>query len=94
MDPPYIDAFFAFLPPPPTHVVTDDATPGLASLGMQVVTPDVAERDASPGDMLVLAQTDARPPSDWIRVAVERAPANPLDRSATTPVLESVYRLG
>ena len=28
MDPPYIDAFFALLPPPPAHEVTDDATPG------------------------------------------------------------------
>jgi len=94
MDPPYIDAFFAFLPPPPTHEVTDDATPGLASLGMQVTTPDAAERDASPGDMLVLAQTDLPPPAGWIRVAVERAPANPLDAATPTPVLESVYRLG
>jgi hypothetical protein len=30
MDPPYIDAFFALLPPPPSHEVTDDATLVLA----------------------------------------------------------------
>jgi hypothetical protein len=94
MDPPYIDAFFAFLPPPPSHDVTDNATPGLASLGMQVIAPDVAERAASPGDMLVLAQTDLPPPAGWSLVAVERAPTNPLDPSTPTPVLESVYRLG
>lgn len=94
MDPPYIDAFFALLPPPPSHGVTDDATPGLASLGMQVVAPGVAEREASPGDMLVLAQTDVPPPAGWTLVAVERAPANPLDAATPTPVLESVYRLG
>jgi hypothetical protein len=94
MDPPYIDAFFALLPPPPSHEVTDDATPGLASLGMRVVPPGVAEREASPGDMLVLAQTDVPPPARWMLVAVERAPANPFDASTPTPVLESVYRLG
>jgi hypothetical protein len=94
MDPPYIDAFFALLPPPPTHDVTDDATPGLASLGMTVGAPGLAEQEASPGDMLVLAQTDPAPPAGWALVAVERAPANPLDASTPTPVLESVYRLG
>jgi hypothetical protein len=94
MDPPYIDAFFAFLPPPPSHDVTDDATPGLAELGMQVTTPSVAEQDASPGDLLVLAQTDPPPPGGWSLVAVERTPANPLDASTPAPVLESVYRLG
>jgi hypothetical protein len=94
MDPPYIDAFFALLPAPPTHDVTDDATPGLASLGMTVIGPGVAEQEASPGDMLVLAQTDVPPPAGWTLVAVERAPADPLDASTPTPVLESVYRLG
>jgi hypothetical protein len=94
MDPPYIDAFFAFLPPPPSRDVTDDATPGLAELGMQVIAPGVAEQEALPGDMLVLAQTDPPPPSGWDLVAVERAPANPLDVSTATPVLESVYRFG
>jgi hypothetical protein len=94
MDPPYIDAFFAFLPPPPSHDVTDDATPGLAELGMQVIAPGLAESEASPGDMLVLAQTDLPPPAGWMLIAVERGPVNPLDPSSPTPVLESVYRLG
>jgi hypothetical protein len=94
MDPPYIDAFFALLPSPPSHEVTDDATPGLASLGMEVLAPAVAEREASVGDMLVLAQTDPAPPTGWMLVAVERAPANPIDAATPTPVLESVYRLG
>jgi hypothetical protein len=61
---------------------------------MQVIAPGVAEQEAAVGDMLVLAQTDPPPPSGWDLVAVERAPANPLDVSTATPVLESVYRFG
>jgi hypothetical protein len=94
LDPPYIDAFLAFLPPPPTHDVTDNAPPGLAALGMQVIAPDLAENQASAGDMLVLAETDPSPPGDWVLVATERAPANPLDAAAPRPVLEGVYRMG
>jgi hypothetical protein len=94
LDPPYIDAFFALLPPPPTHQVNDDATPGLASLGMQVIAPRLAEAQASAGDLLVLAQTDAAPGGSWVLVASERAPADPLDASASRPVLETVYRIG
>jgi predicted secreted protein len=61
---------------------------------MEVLAPAVAEREASVGDMLVLAQTDPAPPTGWMLVAVERAPANPIDAATPTPVLESVYRLG
>jgi hypothetical protein len=93
LDQPYINAFFAFLPPPPTHDVIDDATPGLTALGMQVIAPGLAESQATVGAMLVLAATDPAPPGDWTLVASERAPANPLDAAASRPVLETVYRL-
>jgi hypothetical protein len=97
LDPPYIEAFFAYLPAPPRQPETDDATPGLASLGMQVIAPDVVERQASAGDVLVLSQfdlsqTDSVPPSGWTLIAVERAPANVLDPSAPRPIIEAVYR--
>lgn len=94
LDPPYIEAFFALLPPPPAHQVTDDATPGLAGLGMQVVSPDLAESEAATGDMLVLAATDLAPSGLWTPVATERGPANPLDAAAPRPALETVYRKG
>jgi len=94
LDQPYIDAFFALLPPPPTHDETDNATPGLAALGIQILAPRKAESEASPGDMLVLAQTDPAPSGSWVLVASERSPANPLNASAPQPVLETVYRLG
>jgi len=94
LDQPYINAFFAFLPPPPANPVTDNATPGLRALGMQIIAPDLAGQEASPGDILVLAGADPAPPSGWTLVAAERSPANPLDESALRPVLEAVYRLG
>jgi hypothetical protein len=94
LDPAYIDAFFALLPPPPTREVTDDATPGLAALGMQVIAPLLAESRARAGDMLVLAPSDPAPAGGWVLVASERAPANPLDGRAPRPVLETVYRMG
>jgi hypothetical protein len=93
LDQPYIQAFFAFLPPPPREPETDDATPGLASLGMQVIAPAAAESEASPGDALVLAPGDPEPPPGWVLMATERAPANPLDAAASRPVLVLVYQL-
>ncbi len=92
LDEPYIETFFALLPAPPTHVITDDATPGLAALGIEVIAPAAAEGQASPGDVLVLAQSDTAPPG-WVLVATERGPANPLDSSSPRPALETVYRL-
>ncbi|HVC42932.1 MAG TPA: hypothetical protein VND54_13215 [Candidatus Saccharimonadales bacterium] len=95
LDQPYIEAFFAYLPPPPPRPETDDATPGLAALGMEVVSPDfVAASHPAPGDVLVLSQFDPAPPSGWTLVASERGPANLLDASAPRPVIESVYRFG
>jgi hypothetical protein len=94
LDQPYIEALFAFLSPPPAHEVTDNASPALAALGLQVLASDVAESAASTGDVLVLAQSDPAPSGDWVLVTTERAPANPLDPSASRPVLESVYRKG
>ncbi len=94
LDQPYIEAFFALLPPPPARPVTDNATPGLAALGMHVASPGIAEQQASAGDLLVLASFDPLPPSGWSLVATERAPANTLDPSAPRPILVSVYRMG
>jgi len=94
LDQPYIDAFFALLPPPPAQPVTDDATPGLAALGMQVAPPEIAEQQATAGDMLVLASFDPTPPSGWALVATERTPANTLDASSPRPILVRVYRMG
>lgn len=95
LDPPYIEAFFALLPPPPSHPLTDNATPGLEALGLQVVSPEIAEAQPSPGDMLVLNDgIDPQPPSGWTLVAAERSPANPVDASAPRPALISVYRYG
>jgi hypothetical protein len=65
LDQPYIEAFFALLPPPPSRSVTDDATPGLDLLGMQVVAPESVEVHPSPGEILVLSGYDAPPPGGW-----------------------------
>jgi hypothetical protein len=98
LDPPYIEAFFAYLPPPPRQQETDDATPGLAALGMQVIAVQAlyAGHPAA-GDVLVLSAydiVDAPPPAAWTLVAQERGPANALDASASRPVVEAVYRFG
>jgi hypothetical protein len=66
LDQPYIEAFFALTPPPPSHDVTDDATPGLDTLGMKVVSPTSVEADPAPGTVLVLSQYDPPPPSGWV----------------------------
>ena len=98
LDPPYIEAFFAYLPPPPRQQETDDATPGLAALGMQVIpVATLYTGHPAAGDVLVLSAydiVDAPPPSGWKLVAQERGPANALDASAPRPVVEAVYRFG
>ena len=97
LDPPYIEAFFAYLPPPPREQETDDATPGLAALGMQEISVGAlyAAHPAA-GDVLVLSAYDVviqpPPPAAWTLVAQERGPANAIDPSASRPVLEAVYR--
>ena len=58
----YIDAFFALQPPPPSHPVADDATAGLDALGITIADPLGAALAAQPGDVLVLAPFDSRPP--------------------------------
>ena len=95
LDQPYIEAFFHYLPPPPRQVETDDATPGLEALGMEVVPVEtVYASQPAVGDMLVLSPYDPLPPSGWTLVASERGPANVLDPSAPRSVLETVYRFG
>jgi len=95
LDQPYIEAFFAYLPAPPKQDETDDATPGLSALGLQVISPDALYTGhPASGDVLVLSAFDLSPPSGWKLLAGERGPANALDPSAPRPVLESVYRFG
>jgi hypothetical protein len=94
LDQPYIEAFFAYLPAPPAQPVTDNGTPGLAALGMQVISPDIAENEASAGDVLVLESADPKPPSTWVLVATEYTPSNLLDTAAPRPALIAVYRFG
>jgi hypothetical protein len=96
LDQPYIEAFFAYLPPPPPEDETDDATPGLQALGMEVVPVEaVYTSQPAVGDVLVLnPSSDPLPPNGWTLVASERGPADQLDSSAPRPVLETVYRFG
>jgi hypothetical protein len=95
LDQPYIEAFFALQPPPPRQEETDDATPGLAALGMQEISAAaVFAGQPATGDVIVLAQGDPIPPNGWTLVAAERGPANALDASAPRQVLETVYRFG
>jgi hypothetical protein len=86
LDQPYIEAFFALLPPPPKHDVTDDATPGLDILGMKVVPAGSVEAAASPGDVLVLSQYDPPPPSGWVTLRM-------LLENSSQPAIEA-YRYG
>jgi hypothetical protein len=94
LDQPYIEALFALAPPPPSRQVTDNATPVLEAFGLQVVPPGSVEASAASGDMLVLTQYDALPPSGWVRVDTERPPPNLIDTSTPNPALVSVYRFG
>jgi hypothetical protein len=94
LDQPYIEAFFALLPPPPPREVTDVAGPGLEALGLQVVSPGSVEAIASSGDMLVLTEYDAPPPNGWVLIDTERSPPNLVDPSAPRPALIFVYRFG
>lgn len=86
LDRPYIEAFFALLPPPPSHPVLDDATPGLETLGLVVVSPATAEAKPTPGDTLVLNSSDPSPPAGWA--------ALPLVSVGGAPLFITVYRFG
>jgi hypothetical protein len=92
LDQPYIEACFALVPQPPSRQVTDDATPVLQSLGLQVVAPGSVETSASSGDLLVLTQYDQLPPSGWLLVDSERPPPNLVDPMTPRPALVSIYR--
>ena len=98
LDQPYIEAFFAYLPQPPSQEVTDVATPGLAALGMQLVSVEqVYGGHPADGDVLVLSEYDIAfqpPPSGWTLVTEERGPANALDPSAPRRPWIAVYRFG
>jgi hypothetical protein len=86
LDRPYIEAFFALLPPPPSHPVGDDATPGLDALGLQVVSPATAEANPTPGDTLVLSPSDAPPPAGWAEL--------PMLTVTNAPPFMTIYRFG
>jgi hypothetical protein len=92
LDQPYIEACFALTPPPPSRPVTDDATPVLQSLGLQVVPPGSVETTSSIGDLLVLTQYDQLPPTGWLLVDAERPPPDLADTTTPRPTLVSIYR--
>jgi hypothetical protein len=92
LDPPYIEACFALVPPPPSRQVTDDATPVLQSLGLQVAAPASVEASSSSGDLLVLTQYDLLPPSGWVLIDTERPPPNLVNTVTPRPALVSIYR--
>jgi hypothetical protein len=95
LDPPYIEAFFHYLLVPPRQVETDDATPGLEALGMEVVPVEaVYSSQPAVGDVLVASPSDPVPPNGWALITTERGPANLLDASAPQAVLELIYRFG
>jgi len=91
---PYIQAFFALLPPPPAYPVANDAEVGLLELGMVVLDPAAAERAAAAGDLVVLEAGDPRPPARFTMVDVQLAPTDPLVRNAGAVPLVYVYRAG
>ncbi len=90
---PYIDAFVALLPPPPTSPSSDFTRRGLDMLGMHVSDPSAAEQSAQPGDVLVLAPNDPRPRTPAQVIDTERAPVDALAPQASPRTLVIVYRL-
>jgi hypothetical protein len=91
---PYIQAFYALLPPPPQTPVGDDAGPGLRRLHMVVLDPGSAERVAATGDIIVASAFDPPLSVGVSVVAVELAPRDPLVRNAPAVPLVYVYRVG
>jgi hypothetical protein len=77
LDQPYIEAFFALLPPPPAHEITDNATPGLDALGMRVVPIESAEANPVAGDVIVVSPYDRQPPNGWNDIEVPLHGATP-----------------
>jgi hypothetical protein len=61
LDVPYIEAFFALMPPPPQQPTGADSNLGLAQLHMRVADPTGAGLEARPGDVVVLAASDPVP---------------------------------
>jgi hypothetical protein len=88
LDQPYIEAFFGLLPAPPSHAVTDDATPGLHTLGLQIVAPQAAETNPSVGDILVVSTSDQPPPNGWADIPLQLGPG------AGSGPWPAVYRFG
>ena len=90
---PYIDAFVALLPPPPTSPASDSSGRGLDMLGVRVSDPSAAEQSAQPGDVLVLGPSDPPPRTSAQVIDTERAPVDPLAPQASPRTLVIVYRL-
>ncbi|HKR98747.1 MAG TPA: hypothetical protein VJU79_04455, partial [Candidatus Dormibacteraeota bacterium] len=61
LDVPYIAAFFALRPPPPSKTTADAEPGGLARLHMVVIDPQLIDAVAASGDVVVLVSNDRVP---------------------------------
>jgi hypothetical protein len=77
MEAPYIQAFFALMPSPPSHATDDSQSAGLAQLRMHVVDAAGMTSVAEPGDVMVLDSGDVQPGSRVQLIALERGAAPP-----------------
>jgi hypothetical protein len=90
---PYIQAFFALLPPPPPHPLADNRAPGLRALGIKVSDPVLAEAEAGPGDTLVLTRGDPFPPVPYDVLGTWDIPQDALAPASPPTVLVTVVQL-
>jgi hypothetical protein len=89
---PYIDAFFALLPPPPDTTAGDSTARGLRLLHVTVISPATIARMIGPGDVAVLAADDPRPTYTHRLLTTERAPVDPLSAARAGTALIYVYQ--
>ncbi|HEY7927972.1 MAG TPA: glycosyltransferase family 39 protein [Candidatus Dormibacteraeota bacterium] len=93
LDQPYIQAAFAFRPPPPQTFVANSASPLLAALNMTLFDP--ANPPSAPGAIAVLSASDPAP-ANAQRLFDEVTPPAAVALAPTPPpgVTVVVYRLG
>jgi hypothetical protein len=90
---PYIQAFFALLPPPPATPVMNNRTPGLRRLGIKVIDPALAEQESGSGDVLVLTRGDPLPDVPFDVLGHWDLPQDPLAPVQPKTVLITVVQL-
>jgi hypothetical protein len=90
---PYIQAFFALLPPPPSIPVKNSRTLGLLRLGVTVIDPALAEQESGSGDVLVLTRGDPLPDVPFDVLGHWDIPQDPLASAQPPTVLITVVRL-